>query len=72
MQKNLPERPQAERQRQQAKSRPKRVTVGKRKAIIRRQGRIAKVNIIEYNMRKWNQEKEIKKRVILVEKMVEK
>ena len=30
----LPERPQAERQRQQAKSRPKRVTVGKRKAII--------------------------------------
>ena len=30
------------------------------------------VNIIEYNQRKWNQEKEIKKRVILVEKMVEK
>ena len=30
------------------------------------------VNIIEYNQRKWNQEKEVKKRVILVEKMVEK
>ena len=27
---------------------------------------------VEYNQRNWNQEKEIKKRVILVEKMVEK
>ena len=28
--------------------------------------------LIEYKQRKWNQRKEIKKRVILVEKMVEK